>query len=113
MVREAITIEFENGHVKFTCEYLNESGVEFNYWFVTEMNGDVVKQTQMDGRPMNSHTRVTRLGPDRFREDSPIEVDEYKVSSDGHSMKVVRTYTLKPLPPKVPKQVQLVYDRQK
>jgi len=113
MVREQITIEFSGGDVKFTYESLNENGVELNYSFLTDMKGGVVKQTQMDGRPMNSRSRITRLDSHRFREDSPIEVDESKVSSDGRSMEVKRTYILEPLPPHVPKRVRLVYDRRK
>jgi hypothetical protein len=113
LVSESITIESQESNVKFTYDRLGENGTELHWWFVTDMKGGTVKPTQVNGRPMSGESRITRLDSYRFKDESAMQQDEYEVSANGQTMIIKRTNFLKHRPPQIPKQMRLVYERQK
>ncbi len=89
--RELITIDTQGNGYKFVYDWLGENGTELNFWFVTDMKGACVKETQVNGRPMTSKSCITRLDSRAFVNDTWVLKDEYKVSSDGQTLTVHRT----------------------
>jgi hypothetical protein len=110
--REVITIEIQGNDYKFLYDWLAENGTELNWWFVTDMKGACVKNTQVNGRPMSGKSCITRIDSRTFVDDTAILKDEYRVSSDGQELIVHRTFVI---PPPVgrtgPRKVKLVFDR--
>jgi hypothetical protein len=90
--RESITIEAKDGEYKFTYDSLSENGTELNWWFSTDMKGDCVKATQVNGRPINGEDCITRLGPRKFVNENAILKDVYEASSDGRTLKLHRHF---------------------
>jgi hypothetical protein len=109
---ELITIESQESNVKFTYDWLAENTTELHWWFVTDMKGGSVKHTQVNGRPMSSESRITRLDSYRFTDESSMKRDQYQVSADGKTMTIQRTNLFNPAPHKIPKEMRLVFERQ-
>ena len=109
--KETINIELKDGAYKFTYDWLSEKGVDLNWWFVTDMKGGCVQDTQVNGQPMTSKSCIKRLSPRKFVNDTILK-DEYEVSSDGRTLKLHREFKV---PPSVrmpkPKDAILVFDR--
>ncbi|MGB8495811.1 MAG: hypothetical protein WCE53_15535 [Candidatus Acidiferrum sp.] len=112
MVSDRIKVEFQEGYVRFTRDSLNENGFEDHYTFTTDMKGGIAKEAQQNGRTIKGWSRVTRLDSSRFREESLLAIDEYRVSPDGRSMENKRSIILKTLPSGVPKRMRFFYDRE-
>jgi hypothetical protein len=108
---EMITIESQGNDFKLTFDWLAENGTELHWWYVTDMKGGSVKATQVNGRPMSGEVRFTRLNSSAFREESVVLRDEYKVSGDGQTLRIHRTFLMNTAPHKLPKDVLLVFDR--
>jgi hypothetical protein len=108
---ETITIELQGNNFKFTYDWMAENGTELHWWYVTDMKGSVVKPIQVNGQPMSGESRITRLASGAFKVESAILKDEYKVSADGKTMKLHRTFLVKTSPQRIPEEVQLVFER--
>jgi hypothetical protein len=104
------TVESEEKEFKFVFDWLADNGTELQWWFVTDMKGGVSKHTQVNGRAMSSESCITRLDSDRFVDDTKILKDEYKVSADGQTVTVRRTYKQSFNGKKLP-EYKLVFDR--
>lgn len=99
-VRESITIEPHETDFKFTYDWTAENGTELHWWYFTDMEGGVITYMGNIGLPLvkgkpvgkPSITRVTRLDSSSFKVESEIQRDIYKVSIDGQTMKLQRTY---------------------
>src|SRR6266487_276450 len=76
--RESIQIDFQGGQYKFVCDRLGENGTELNWWFQTDMKGECVILTGVDGKPMSGTSCVTRLSPRKFVNDTKIIHEEYQ-----------------------------------
>jgi hypothetical protein len=110
--REVITIETQGNDYKFIYDWLAKNGTELNWWFVTDMKGTCVKDTQVNGRPMSSQSCMTRVDSRTFLNETPILKDDYKVSRDGQELDLHRVFLFPHnLHGKVPREVDLVFDR--
>jgi hypothetical protein len=103
-VSELITIESQESNVKFTYDWLAENTTELHW---------SVEHTQVNGRPMSSESRIARLDSYRFTDESSMKRDQYQVSADGQTMTIQRTNLFNPAPHKIPKEMRLVFERQK
>jgi hypothetical protein len=112
MVRDRIKVEFQEGYVRFTRNSLNGNGFEDHYTFTTDMKGGSSKETQQNGRTIKGGSRVTRFDSSRFKEESPLAIDKYRVNPDGRSMENKRSIIAKGLPSGVPKRMLFFYDRE-
>jgi hypothetical protein len=110
---EVITIEDQGKDYKFTYDLSAENGFEIHFWYATDMKGEIVKAMQMNGQPMPGKSRVTRIDSSRFKVEGAIQRDIYKVSSDGQTMKLQRTYSAQVGSPNMVKDALLLFDRQK
>ena len=108
---ETITIELQGMNFKFTYDTLAENGTESHWSCVTDMKGSVVKPAQVNGQPMNGKSRITRIDSGAFKEESAVVKDEYKVSADGKTLKLNRTFLVKTYPQIIPEKVQLLFER--
>ena len=108
---EVITIEGQGKNYKFTYDQSFENGTENHLWYVTEMKGEIVTDTHMNGQPIPGKFRITRIDSGSFEVDGEIQKDVYKVSSDGQTMKLQRTYSVHTRP-NVLHDISLVFDRQ-
>jgi len=109
--RESIQIDFQGGQYKFVCDRLGENGTELNWWFQTDMKGECVILTGVDGKPMSGTSCVTRLSPRKFVNDTKIIHEEYQVSSDGRQLINHTKFKLEYAPGKRLPEVKLVFDR--
>jgi len=112
-VSELITIESQGKDFKFTYDWSAENGTELHWWYVTDMKGGIVKPTQANGQPMSGKPRITRIDSGSFKIESEVLKDIYKVSADGQTMKLQRKYLIDVAPHILPKEIRLVFDRQK
>jgi hypothetical protein len=113
MVSDRIKLEFQEGYVRFTRDSLNGNSFKDHYTFTTDMKGGLSKEAEQSGRTLTTGwSRVTRLDSSQFREESPLAIDEYRVSSDGRSMENKRSIIAKGLPSGVPKRMRFFYDRE-
>ena len=108
--RESIRIELAGDQHKFVYDRLGENGTELNWWFVTDMKGDCVNHTQVNGQPMTSKSCISRLGPRTFVNDTAILHEKYELSSDGRKMVVHTKFKGHPTGRSLPEQ-KLVFDR--
>ena len=76
------------------------------------MKGEATRPIQTNGHPMPGKSRVTRIDSGSFKVEGEIQTDVYKVSSDGETMKLQRTYSVQTRP-NVLHDANLVFDRQK
>ncbi len=90
---ETIKIETTGSEYRFEYDEALENGTALHWWFVTDMKGGCVKQTQKNGQPMSSQSCVLRVDANRFVDSNkpPILRSEYKVSRDGQRMTEQRT----------------------
>jgi hypothetical protein len=109
---QLITIETQGKEYKFTCDQSVGNGTEDHWWCVTNMKGEIVKPLRTNGQPMPGKPHVTRIDSGSFKVESEIQKDIYKVSSDGQTMKLRRTYSAQTRP-NVLHDASLVFDRQK
>jgi hypothetical protein len=113
MVSDRIKLEFQEGYLRFTRDSLNGNGFKDHYTFTTDMRGGLSKEAEQNGRTMTTGwSRVTRLDSSRFREESTLAIDVYRVRPDGRSMENKRSIIAKGLPSGVPKQMRFFYDRE-
>jgi hypothetical protein len=110
MVSESVVIETQGSDFKFLYDWLAENGTDLHWWFVTDMKGGCVKETQVNGKPMASQSCITRMDSKAFVNDTKILKDEYKVSADGETLVVRTTFKLSPNGKKLHEQ-KLVFDR--
>jgi len=89
---ELITIESQGVDYKFTYDQSTGKGKEYHWSYITHMKGDTVQPVQMNGQPMASKIRITRIDSSTYRVEGDIQKDVYRVSSDGQTMKLHRTY---------------------
>jgi len=111
-VSEVITIEAQGKNYKFTYDQSFGSGMESHLWYVSEMKGEVVTDTHLNGQPRPGKSRITRIDGESFEVEGEIQKDLYKVSSDGQTMEVHRTYSAQTRPTG-PHDFSLVFERQK
>ena len=109
---QVITIEGQGKNYKFTYDQSVGNGREDHLWYVTEMKGEIVTDTHMNGQPMPGKSRITRIDSGSFKVEGEIQKDVYRVSSDAQTMKLQRTYSVQTRP-NVLHDVSLVFDRQK
>ena len=109
---EVMTIEGQGKFYKFTYDQSFGNGAEEHLCYVTEMKGEIVTEPCVNGQPKPGKSRVTRIDSGTFKMESEIQKDVYKVSSDGQTMKLQRTYSMQTRP-NVLHDVSLVFDRQK
>jgi hypothetical protein len=109
---QVVTIEGQGKDYKFTYDQSVGTGTENHWWYVTDMKGEIVKPMQMNGQPMPGKPRVTRIDSSSFKVEGEVQKDVYKVSPDGQTMKLQRTYSVQTRP-NVLHDVSLVFDRQK
>jgi hypothetical protein len=111
---EVITIEGQQGKdYKFTYDVAAGSGRENRWSYVTDMKGETVKPVQMNGQPMPSSSRVTRIDSTSFKVEGEIQKDIYKVGADGQTLKLQRTWLVQVGRPNMATDVVMVFDRQK
>jgi len=108
--RESIQIDSQGDQYKFVYDRLGENGTELNWWFVTDMKGECVPHTLVNGKPMSSNSCITRSSPRKFVDDTKFLHEDYEVSSDSRQLIVHTQLKLqdpgKPLPV-----VKSVFDR--
>jgi len=109
---EVITIEGQGKNYKFTYDQSFGNGTENHLWYVTEMKGEIVTDTHMNGQLVPGKSRITRIDSGSFKVEGEIQKEVCKVSSDGQIMKLQRTYSVRTRP-NVLHDVSLVFDRQK
>jgi hypothetical protein len=109
---EVVTIEGLGKNYKFTYDQSFGNGTENHWWYVTEMEGKIVTDTHMNGQPTPGKSRITRIDSESFKVEGEIQKDVYKVSSDGQTMKLQRTYSMQTRP-SVLHDTSFVFDRQK
>jgi len=107
---EVVKIENSGGEYKLAYDWAAENGTVLHWWIVTDMKGGCVKQTQTNGKPMTSQSCITRLGPDRFIDDTFLIKDEYEVSKNGQTLTIHRTFKMSPNGRQLPKS-KLVFAR--
>jgi hypothetical protein len=84
MVSDRIKLEYQEGYVRFTRDSLNGNAFKDHYTFTTDMRGGLSKEAEQNGRTLTTGwPRVIRLDSSRFREESPLAIDEYRVNSNG------------------------------
>jgi hypothetical protein len=88
---ETIKIETIGREYRFEHDQASENGAVLHWWFVTDMKGECVKQTQKNGEPMFGQSCVLRLDGNRFVDKTLLAKYEYKVDRDGQRMTVHRT----------------------
>jgi len=88
---ETIKIETTGSDYRFEYDEAFENGAVLHWWFVTDMKGGCVKQTQKNGEPMSSQSCVLRLDANRFVDNRLLAKEEHEVSRDGQRMTVHRT----------------------
>jgi hypothetical protein len=88
---ETIKIETRGSEYRFEYDQALENGTVLHWWFVTDMKGGCVKQTQKNGEPMSSQSCVLRLDANRFADNTLLAKYEYEVTRDGQRMTVHRT----------------------
>ena len=108
---QVITIEDQGKDYRFTYD-LAVNGKENHLSYVTDMKGETVKSVQKDGQPAPGKSRITRIDSSSFKVESEIGRDIYKVSADGLTMKVKKTYSVTTRP-NVLKDGELLFDREK
>ena len=109
---QVITIEGQGKDYKFTYHLSVGNGTENHLWYVTEMKGEIVTAAHLNGQPVPGKSRITRIDSSSFKEEGEVQTDVYKVSPDGQTMKLQRTYSVQTRP-NVLHDVSLVFDRQK
>jgi hypothetical protein len=109
---QVITIEGQGKDYKFTYDQSFGNGTEYHWSYVTDMKGEATRPIQTNGHPMPGKSRVTRIDSGSFKVEGEIQTDVYKVSSDGETMKLQRTYSVQTRP-NVLHDANLVFDRQK
>jgi len=109
---EVITIEGQGKDYKFTYDQSFGNGTEYHLWYVTEMKGEIVTDTHMNGQPVPGKSRITRIDSGSFKVEGEAQKDVFKVSADGQTMKLQRAYSVQTRP-NVLHDVSLVFDRQK
>lgn len=87
---ETIKIETTANDYRFEYDQAFENGTVLHWWFVTDMKGGCVKQTQKNGQPMSSQSCVERLNANKFFDKTKFGKDEYQVSRDGRRMTLHR-----------------------
>jgi len=110
---QVITIEGQGKDYKFTYDQSAGNGTEYHWWYVTDMKGEIVKPVQINGQPMPGKPRITRIDSSSFKVEGEIQKDVYKVSSDGQTMELQRTYLVQTARPNMLQDVRLLFDRQK
>jgi hypothetical protein len=89
---EVMTIEGRGKNYKFTYDQSFGNRTEYHLWYVTEMKGEIVTDTHVNGQPKPGKSRITRIDSGSFKVEGEIQKDVYKVSSDGQTMKLRRTF---------------------
>src|SRR5579862_6332393 len=95
---QVLTIEGQEQGYKFTYDQSVGTGTENHWWYVTDMKGETVKPMQMNGQPMPGKPRVTRIDSTSFKVEGEVQRDVYKVSPDGQTMKLQRSYSAQTRP---------------
>jgi len=86
--RASIKIELQGTDYKVTNDWLADNGTELQWWFVTDMKGDCVKATQVNGKPMGGETCITRIDSNTFVKAGKIATETFKVDSKKRTMTV-------------------------
>ncbi|HKM67334.1 MAG TPA: hypothetical protein VJX70_09230 [Candidatus Acidoferrum sp.] len=110
---QVITIEGQGKNYKFTYDLSVGNGTEDHLWYITEMKGEIVTAKHMNGQPVSGKSRITRIDSSSFKVEGQVQKDVYKVSSDGQTMKLQRTYFVQAGRPNVLRDALLLFDRQK
>ena len=110
---QIITIQDQGKDYKFTYDVAAGNGPENHWWYVTDMKGETVKPVQMNGQPMPSSSRVTRIDSNSFKVEGKVQKDIFSVSADGQTMKLQRTWLVQVGRPNMAKDALMMFDRQK
>jgi len=86
--RASLKIELQGTDYKFTNDKLFDNGTELQWWFVTDMKGDCVKSTQLNGKPMGGETCMTRIDSNTFVRNDKLVTESYKVDPKKRTMTV-------------------------
>ncbi|HTV82758.1 MAG TPA: hypothetical protein VME18_08925 [Acidobacteriaceae bacterium] len=96
--------------MKFTYDWKWENGEELKWWLVTDLDGECVRDTQVNGEPMTSESCLKLLPSGQLVDDNRIVLDRYSLNREGARLRIHRVNRISPAGRKLP-DVDLILNR--